>query len=439
MKNDILIVAGKDFIENISEFLFQQNYGINIADSEAEILRKSQQESVKAIVFDGDICRGRACKALTKAIKKTGKKFITVSSKRTFKAIIEARDSGSADYIIKPYNYREFLLRLNALVYNKRKVSCIGGGTGLFNILMSIKTLPDVLLTSIVSTSDDGGSSGRLRLDFDILPPGDIRRSLVALSNAPEIMNNIMQYRFHKGRDLAGHSFGNLFLTALSDIKGSMSEAIVGLSDILNIQGIVLPVTTDKTTLCAEFEEGTVIKGESKIDQAEGRSPGLHIKKLWHEPTPKCHINAFSSIAYADTIIIGPGDLFTSIVTNLAIADLQKAIVSSKAQKIYICNLMSKPGETTGYTAKDHIAEVVKYMKGDYLDTIVVSNTPLSQRTLDIYKKKSQYPVKTGDMEKIKSLTKAEMIIADVGHQEELVRHDSQKIRKVLSSMIKNI
>ncbi|MEE8359560.1 MAG: uridine diphosphate-N-acetylglucosamine-binding protein YvcK, partial [Candidatus Omnitrophota bacterium] len=367
MKKDVLIVASKEFIEGISEFLFQQNYGINIADDGAEILRKSQHESVRAIVFEDDICRGRARASIMNAIKKTGKSFIIVSSKKTFRSIIEARDAGAADYIIKPYNYRELLLRLNAVADNKKRISCIGGGTGLFNLLMGIKTLPDVLLTSIVSTSDDGGSSGRLRLDFDILPPGDIRRSLVALSNAPEIMNQMMQYRFYKGRSLKGHSFGNLLLTVLSDIKGSMSEAIIGLSDILNIQGIVLPVTTDKTTLCAEFEEGTVIKGESKIDQAEGRSPDLHIKRLWHEPTPKCHISAFSSILNSDIVIIGPGDLFTSIVTNLVITDIQKAIVSSMAQKIYICNLMSKPGETTGYTAQDHVAEVINYMKGDHL------------------------------------------------------------------------
>jgi uncharacterized cofD-like protein len=439
MKKDILIVASKEFIENISEFLFQQNYGISIADNDQEILRKSQHENVKAIVFEDDIYDNKRRSAIINAMQKTDKKFIIISSKKDLQAVIEAKKSGVADYIVKPFNYREFLLRLNAVAEQKTKVACIGGGTGLFNLLIAIKTIPDILLTSIVSTSDDGGSSGRLRVDFDILPPGDIRRSLVALSNAPEIMNQIMQYRFQKGKALTGHSFGNLLLAVLSDIKGSMSEAIIGLSDILNIQGIVVPVTVDKAALCAEFEDGTVIKGESKIDQAEGRSHELRISKLWHEPKPKCHINAFSSILNSDAIIIGPGDLFTSIITNLLVQDVLKGIMLSRAKKIYVCNLMSKPGETTGYNTLDHVSEIVKYMEGDYLDDIIISNTPLSDKVVKEYLKKDQSPVKIGDIEKIQKITKAEVIIADVGHEKELVRHDAAKMRKVLNNTLKNI
>lgn len=434
----ILIVASKNFVEDISNFLYQMEYGIKIADSEAEILKKARD--AEAILFEDDIYKDKDPRLnMVKAIQKSKKDFIIVSSNKTPEAILEARDFGVRDYIVKPYNYRELILRLSAIIAEKKRISCIGGGTGLFNLLIGLKTLPNVLLTSIVSTTDDGGSSGRLRASFGVLPPGDIRRSLVALSNAPEIMNEVMRYRFQKGEALTGHSFGNLFLTALSDIKGSTSEGVKGLSDILNIQGIVVPVTTTETTLCAQFEDNTVIEGESKMDLAEGRSPDLHIKKLWHKPEPQCDINAYSSIINSDAVIIGPGDLFTSIITNILVRNIREAISATKAEKIYICNLMTKPGETADYDVPHHVEEIIKYMDGDYLDYIIISNTKLSDDIVKEYSKKDQAPVKAGKIEEIRRLTKAQIIMADVGHQEELVRHDSIKIRDEIAKIIEKI
>jgi uncharacterized cofD-like protein len=284
--------------------------------------------------------------------------------------------------------------------------------------------------------SDSGGSSGRLRASFGILPPGDIRRSLVALSNAPSFMSELMQHRFSKGWGLKGHNFGNLFLTALAETIGSMPEAIKGVGDILNIQGIVLPVTTQLTTLCARFEDGTVVKGESKIDLCEERMPELQIKKIWHEPPVTCDADVFTAIINADFLIIGPGDLYTSIITNLLVKNIKKAIALSQAQKIYICNLMTEPGETTNYDAAMHVKEIVKYLGRDPLDYVIISNTHVSVEAVRKYALKHQSPVSLGDMQDLWETTKASIVLADVGDVSELVRHHDAKLRTEIDKII---
>jgi len=288
-----------------------------------------------------------------------------------------------------------------------------------------------------VSTTDDGGSSGRLRDSFGVLPPGDIRRSLVALSNAPDIMNKFIQYRFKKGGSFKGHSFGNLFLTVLNEIEGTMSDAVKGAGDILNINGIVYPVSSTDSTLCALFEGGKTIKGESKIDLCLGRSPGLRLKKCWHEPEPKCDVNAYASIINSDIVTIGPGDLYTSVITNLLISDIRKAIVQTSAKKVYICNLMTKPGETSGYDAFDHIKEIIRYLKTDCLDYCLLADTTRFSRTaLHTYAKKGQYPVEAGSLQRLKKITKAKIVIADLAHEKELIRHDSDKLKYQIGKII---
>ncbi|MCH8208803.1 MAG: uridine diphosphate-N-acetylglucosamine-binding protein YvcK, partial [Nitrospinae bacterium] len=348
---------------------------------------------------------------------------IYLSAYSDSKTLRRAKATYPYGYIVKPFNHREFISKVNAVLYRKHRISCIGGGTGLFTLLMGLKTLSNVLLTSIVSMTDDGGSSGRLRISFGILPPGDIRRSLVALSNAPEFMNDVIQHRFSRGSGLKGHSFGNLFLTALAEIKGSMSEAVKGLGDILNIQGIVVPANITLTKLCAEFEDGTVVKGESKIDLAEDRKPELHVKRLWHEPPTECGISTYSAIIHSDLVTIGPGDLFTSVITNITVSHIREALSKTKAKKVYICNLMTKPGETFNYDAADHIAEIVKYLGEDCLDYIIISNSELSAKAIKEYSKKNQSPVGIRNIEKIRKLSKADVLLVDVGHEEELVRH----------------
>ena len=404
------------------------------------IKRVCKDEDISVIIFDDDSYR-RKDKSLRSRIlgtlRRSKKPFIISSSVKSFSAVRNARDAGAADFIYKSYNHREFIARVNAVMQEKTRITCIGGGTGLLHILMGFKEIPQSLLTSVVSTSDDGGCSGRLKASFGILPPGDIRRSLVALSDAPEIMNRLMQFRFQRGDYFIGHNFGNLLLTALTEIKGSFSEAVRTISDILNLQGIVLPVTDEHTTLCARFEDGTVIKGESKIDDSEGKNPDLRIIDIWHEPETRATIDAFSSILNSDIVTIGPGDLFTSVITNLLVKNIREAIAETKAKKVYLCNLMTEPGETANCTAFEHVSEIIKYLGGDYLDYIIISNTRLSRKSIHEYAKKKQSPVEIKDIGQIHDITKAKIIQADVGHATELVRHESDKVKKEICDILK--
>ncbi len=442
MGSCILIIGGDKFVTDLEPLFSQQSVEIMTASDESGIAERLREGALDAVIFDDDEFRARdagAYRAIIDALQRSKKRFIIVSSRKMSHAVIEARDSGAADFIVRPYNYREFIARVNAVRFNKARISCIGGGTGLFNLLLGLKTLPRALLTSIVSTTDDGGSSGRLRASFGVLPPGDIRRCLVALSNAPELMNALMKFRFDKGEPFDGHNFGNLMLTVLAQIKGSMSEAVRALGDILNIQGIVLPVTSEQTTLCALFEDDTLVKGESKIDLGQGRDPCLHVKELWHEPMALCDINAYSAIINSDIVTMGPGDLFTSVITNLVVRDIREGISRTHAKKVYICNLMTKPGETAHYDALDHVREVVKYMGGDHLDYAIISNTKVSDKAVLEYSKKDQRPVEAKNVDKIRDFTKAEVILADVGHETELVRHDSIKIRDEILRIIERV
>jgi uncharacterized cofD-like protein len=438
MTKKVLIAGNKKFVNEAREVLSRLPVFIEASAGNHGLITRIKQKKFNAVILDDSI--GVKNRKLYREIFKTAehfkKKLIIVSNNKKTSAILEAKNYGVADYILKPYHYRDFIARFNAVLHDKVKISCIGGGTGLFTLLLGIKGLPNVLLTSIVNMSDDGGSSGRLRVSFGILPPGDVRRSLVALSNAPEFMNEVMRYRFQKGEGLSGHNFGNLFLTVLSKIKGSMPEAIRALGDILNTQGIVLPVTNTQTTLCALFEDGTVIKGESTIDLAEGRDSGLHIRNLWHSPPAAGNLDAYIAILNSDLVTIGPGDLFTSVITNLLVKNIREALKKTKARKVYICNLMTKPGETTHYDAFSHIKEVIKYLGADYLDYIIISNTKLTNRAIQKYSRKHQSPVEIGDPDKIKHLTKAKIIIADVGHETELVRHDENKIKTEIRKLI---
>ncbi len=215
-----------------------------------------------------------------------------------------------------------------------------------------------------------------------------------------------------------------------------MSEAVRSLSDILYLQGIVLPASRTRTKLVATFENGAVIKGESKIDRAVGRAANLRIASLRHEPESEADADAVAAILFSDYITIGPGDLYTSIVTNLAIRHIRDAILASHGKKIYICNLMTKPGETSGFDAADHVEEIVKYLGRDSLDFVLISNTKLSRQAITDYRKKDQVPVDFRNTKNVKSLTAAKIIAADIGDTRELVRHDSAHLRTAIQKII---
>jgi len=439
MKKKVLTIGDAWFARNVSNEMYPLNIQVISAIAEKNIRNICRRTNIKLALIDHDVYKSSRQKAYNDValfLKKCGIPFIVISSKKTLSSVWDAKKSGASDFISKPYNKREFVLHANTIIQKHKRVSCIGGGTGLFHILMGLKKSPNINLTSIVSMSDDGGSSGRLRASFGILPPGDVRRSLVALSNAPEIMSELMQYRFQKGEGIKGHTFGNLFLTALSQIRGGLPEAVRMMSDILNVQGIVLPITHTRARLCARFENGKVLKGESKIDLCEGRRFDMKVQDVWHEPEAECPIDVYAAILFSDVVVVGPGDLFTSIVTNLLVRRIPEALARTDAQKIYICNLMTKPGETDSFTVVDHVQEIIKYMKGDFLDQILISNTKLTSRAMSVYAKKKQFPVALGDMARMRGLTNAYPLISDVGHETELVRHDSVKIRYVMEKTL---
>lgn len=436
MKKKILLVGDAYFAAEICKVLSHVLGDIETITDDQDALRKVIKKAVKVMVLDDDSCSESLRKQIFLHGKRLAKKVIVVSSDKRLEKMLAYKSAGASEYIVKPYHYREFITRFNAIAENKMRVVCIGGGTGLFHLLMGLKTIPNTLLFSIVGMTDDGGSSGRLKTSFGILPPGDIRRSLVALSNAPELMNRVMQFRFSRGGHFSGHNFGNLFLAALAELTGSMDEAVRGISDLLYTQGIVLPGSGTHATLCARFENGKVIKGESAIDLCKGRDPMLRITKIWHEPESVCDQDAFLAIMNADVVVLGPGDLYTSILTNFVVKDIRKAFLATKAKKIYIGNLMTKPGETASYDAAMHLKEIIRYLGGDRLDYAIFSNTYLSPLGLKRYAKKGQVPVLVNKYEVFQKITKAKIIVSDVGHETELVRHDSEKLKREIEKIM---
>lgn len=307
----------------------------------------------------------------------------------------------------------------------------IGGGTGTFTVLSALKKYP-VKLSAIVSMADDGKSTGILRDQYGVLPPGDVRRALVALSEDSSMMRKLFEYRFKKG-DFGGHSVGNLLLSALEKITGNFATAVEEASKILNVKGKVIPVTLDNVRLHAKLRDGTLIKGETNIDIAKGpaRAP---IKNIWLEPRARIHKAAKEAILNADAIIIGPGDLYTSLIPNLLVSGVPEAIQKSQAKKIYICNLMTKFGETDGFFVENFVNEIEKYVGKNVLDLVLRNIIRPSPNILKRYKKEGSEFVDFSGL--VFPRSKFEYVLEDVIQQGSLVRHDPKKLAKVLLSFI---
>ncbi len=314
-----------------------------------------------------------------------------LGSKKMNVSILDAISPKDRDYILENLYKRR---RLN----KGPKIVVIGGGTGLSTILKGLKTITNNL-TAIVTVGDDGGSSGRLRDEFGVLPPGDIRNCIAALGDEDALINELFQYRFKKGTGLEGHSFGNLFLSVLCEITGDMFSAVKESSKVLAIRGRVLPSTLDDMRLVAQMEDGRIIQGESNIPEAGGR-----IKRLFCEPeTPKAMKEVIDALKNADIILMGPGSLYTSVIPNLLIDEISKTISKSKAHKAYICNVMTQPGETDGYTVSDHIKAILKHAKYDNIIDTVFINNELPENLAEKYELAGSFPVKY-DREEIKKL-----------------------------------
>lgn len=311
-----------------------------------------------------------------------------------------------------------------------KKVVVIGGGTGSYTVLKGLKK-HDIDVVAIVSMSDDGGSSGMLRDEFGILPPGDIRKCIVALSESTETMKEIFQYRFKNGC-LHGHNLGNLLITALGDITGDYEKAIDEVSKILKIKGQVLPVTFSNCRLCAELENGMIIEGETNIDIPK-HDGNLRIKRIFLKPKAIANVKAIEAIANADLIVIGPGDLYSSVLCNLVVDGISEAIRSSKAKKVYICNLMTKFGETNNFMLSDFMKEIENYLGDGAIDHVIFNNSEMDADLLKQYENEKAYPVKI-NLKEIGKLN-VNLILEDVITQPILIRHDSDK----LASEIVNI
>ncbi len=304
-----------------------------------------------------------------------------------------------------------------------KKIVVIGGGTGVFTVLSGLKKYP-VDLSAIVTMADSGGSTRILREEFGILPPGDIRRALVALAQSEKLLASLFNYRFNEG-GLSGHNFGNLLITALERIKGDFEKAIEEAGKILNIKGEVIPVTLKNTNLYALLENGQIIEGEANIDVPK-HDPNLNIKKVYLKPQARANKRAISAILKADVIIIGPGDLYTSIIPNLLVQGIPQAIKKSLAKKVYVCNLMTKFGETNNFTGPDFIKEIEKYFGKKFLDYVIFNNKkPLASRIAKYEKKGAtfvKYNKKDFQREKFK------IIEGNFLRKKGFIRHDPIKL-----------
>jgi uncharacterized cofD-like protein len=316
-------------------------------------------------------------------------------------------------------------------------VVALGGGTGLSTVLRGLKQhisqspkdrprCPISDLAAMVAVSDDGGSSGRLRREYRVLPPGDIRNCMVALSSDEPLLAHLFQYRFPVGRGLAGHSFGNLFLTALTNVTGDFSRAVEVSSQVLAIRGRIFPATEQNVTLKAELEDGTIVVGESKISRSRKRIARVRLSPRRVRPSPQ----ALEALRRADLILVGPGSLYTSIIPNLLVEDVVEVIAGSSAARVYIANLMTQPGETSHYSVADHVRAIYEHAGKRLFDYAIVNRAPVSPRLLRRYRAEGAEPVEPS-IEELEWMG-LECIQANLLQQDGVVRHDQTALAELL-------
>lgn len=328
---------------------------------------------------------------------------------------------------------------------NKKKIVCIGGGTGTFVVLRGLKTYP-LELSAIVTMSDSGGSNQRIRDEFGLLPTSDIRQCLVALSDengGAGLLRKLFMYRFAKGKGISGMTFGNLFMAALTDILGSQKEAIRQTGKVLRIRGTVIPVTYTQTNLRATYEDGTIVKEEHFIDEPahDGRMKITDVSL-----TPKAHANpdAVRAITEADLLVFGPGDLYTSLIPNFLVTGISSAIKRSKAKKVYIVNLMTKYGQTYNFSALDHVRTLESFVGPKTLDYVFFNSRKLPQSALNLYARSHEFPVdddlKNSSYRVMRDDFASQTLISRASTDSlirSLIRHDSTKLALKLMQLLK--
>lgn len=312
----------------------------------------------------------------------------------------------------------------------KPKIVIIGGGTGLSVLLRGLKKYP-IDITAIVTVADDGGSSGRLRDELEIPPPGDVRNVLVAMSDVEPLVEALFQHRFKTGDGLSGHALGNLLLAGMISITGDFFHAITEMSKVLNVRGRVLPAANQSTVLHAELEDGRIVTGESKIPYF-----GKRIHRVFLTPEHVEPLNeTLNEIRRADLIVCGPGSLYTSILPNLLVQKIGRAVVEAKAKKVYVCNVMTQAGETLDYTAADHVQALHDHLGTNFVNTIIVNNGDIPKELLEKYKQELSTPVLC-DGERLQQLG-IDIIEAElVKYDDNVVRHDTLKLASILCSLL---
>ena len=338
------------------------------------------------------------------------------------------------------------------------RVVAIGGGTGLSTLLRGLKafvpiedrrrtprpnhgarsassartgclTIPQ--LSAVVTVTDDGGSSGRLREDFNILPPGDIRNCMVALSEDEHLLAQLFRYRFPQG-ELQGHNFGNLFVAALCNITGDFAQAVQMSSQILRARGRIFPATTANVTLAAQMDDGSIVRGETRITASKQKITELMLEPAEVDPLPQ----TLEAIANADLITLGPGSLYTSLITNLLVRGIPEALAASRATKVYVCNLMTQANESLGLTASEHIEKILQHagsVRGPLFDYALINTAPISPALLAQYAGEGQEPI-LADLDHIRALG-VEPITGSFVHEGDVLRHDYDRLAEALLAL----
>ncbi|HLQ72135.1 MAG TPA: YvcK family protein [Bacillota bacterium] len=310
------------------------------------------------------------------------------------------------------------------------RIVVIGGGTGLPVLLRGLKDLP-IDLTALVTVADDGGSTGRLRHEMSIPAPGDIRNVIAALSDAEPMLLDLFQHRFSVGNGLSGHSLGNLLLAAMTSITGDFYTGIKEISRVLNVKGKIYPISNENMSLHAVMEDGQIVSGESKIPLVNKK-----IKRVYLRPEPVNPLpNAVRSIEEADLVVIAPGSLYTSILPNMIIPHIDEAIRTTKGKVVYVCNVMTQAGETTGYTASDHVQALIDHIRDHCVQAIVVHNEAIKQNIQAVYAAENAEPV-IYDTQRLLDMG-LEIIEGDIiDETKQSLRHDTAKIAKLLYSLL---
>lgn len=330
---------------------------------------------------------------------------------------------------------------------SQKSIAVIGGGTGTHTVLRGLKHYQDqVNLSAIVTMADSGGSTGRLRDEFGYLPVGDVRMALAALASEvdeqEELLRELFLYRFNRGNGLSGHNFGNLLLVALTDILGSEEKAIEAAARVLRVQGTVIPVTTQKVDLVARYEDGVTVIGEHAIDEPTTDRFATRIKELSVTPSATIGKRAKEVLLEADLIVLGPGDLYTSVLANCVVDGVSEALCRSSAKVVYVCNLMTKAGQTTGMGVAEHVAEITRYT-GRVPDYILVNTGTFPADLLSKYALDFEYPVVFNYEANDSRVIPADMLAGEVVAtasgdllKRSLIRHDSQKLASKLMAIL---